>query len=350
MKRREKWYRIVFAAALLALPVIGEATNTVQDLQALLDRFGRKYSLQNVEMRADGTVSAVYIARHRSASEIVADGKLSAKASPYTQVVVDDSINRIFLTGQPQAFIQTVLAWHAADRPPATVRVTCDVLKVDLSRDERIAAASEAWQAIAAEKKRRGAGKASLHLQGFTSQAFVQHVAYLVDAEFAEVVTRQVVLVQDQQTMKVAAVNTTGGRVVEGVKGIYLSITPSISETTLVLTVQTIVHTDIERSQWFGTQTMVSTNSVSMEVADNELCSVIGLRQPQRETVRRKTGLSGIPLIGTWFDTDEIRTNLYEYIIMIKPELTPDEIKLLEQEIQGNNHASELRSANSMRS
>jgi len=325
MNRRTKWNSIVFAAAICVLPVFGIETNSVQELQALLDRFGQTYSLRNVEMRSDGRVSAVYIVRHRTASEIVAAGAevMGVSASPFRKVVADDSVNRIFLTDEPKAFIQTVRAWYAADRPPPTVRITCDVLKVDLSRNERIAAASEAWQAIAAEKNRQE-GKASLHLQGFTSQAFVQHIAYLVTTGLAEVVTRQVVSVQDGQTMQIAALNRVGsgsGETGEGVKGINLGITPSISETALMLTVQTMVHTDILRQGWGGTWTMVSTNSVRMAVADNELCSVIGLREAQRETIRRETWLSGIPLIGSWFDDAEIRTNLYEYIIMIKPEL-----------------------------
>ena len=331
----------------------------------LMDKPGTSYE-------KSGSARIWYTCQNRKASELQ-DAITKTLGTSYGDLVVDDRINKIMYKDAPSVRDRVAKWLPYFDVPPEQVRIDAQIIECEADNDFNFGLALEAWKEALPERVDtvltfnqsktslspgpdtavKGALE-SINIQGMRPKAAANFINYLLRTGKAKVLScPTVVAINGQQSvitsvdnLSYKAYSDTGTSTSKLGKqagtGVSLTITPTITEETLTLSMNATVNSLVSWAA--GNEPIINTRTTTATVVlkDGELFTMSGLK---RDTIAKEDErvpiLGSCPLIGYAFRHEIDVKKTSEIVILLTPHKVTASTGVLERERQLLNETKE---------
>ncbi len=297
----------------------------------------------------DGTKIGSYKAKNRLASDLN-NLLVNALSSKGAITYADNTVNKIYYQDAPSYYDATMQYFKEFDVPPEQVRIEARIVEIELGDDFNFGMNLDAWKEalpdnidmsfdfeksknsivdMQPDKWARLAAQ-SLNLQGIHPKAAANIINYMVRNGYGKVLSSPTVVALNGQQATIASLDnipynsysSDDARVTnrQATTGISLSITPTIGEETLTLSINAYVNSLVGWGSDNAPVINTRTTTATVVLKDGELFTLSGLK---KDTIAKTDEgvpiLKSIPLVGYAFRHEIDVKKTSEIVVLLTP-------------------------------
>jgi len=339
---------LVVTAPIFQFPFIEAVINTY-------DRLGTAYA-------KSGSKRLVYITKYRKASEL-RDIIVDTLASPYGDVIIDDTINTIMIKDAPSVITRCEKYIPLWDVPPSMVRIEAEIIEIENGENFNFGLALEAWKEALPEEvnmdidwdedKTGGGGgpsgwgrsiAQSVRINGMRPKAMANFINYLVKTGNAKVLSRPTIVALNNQEGRIISQDTVS--YVSYTEpdeplhkqteiGLELKIKPTITLNSINLDIQAIINSLVGYSGSGEPMINKRATTANVLIEDGELFTLSGLK---KDTITKSNSgvpiLQNIPFLGYFFRHEIDVKSTKEIVVFLTPKKVTPRTSVMKKECE----------------